>query len=247
MSQQSSAKLYLYVLMLTVISGASLSLLYNSLKGKHADNKKNAKKIDILSSIPELGKVTDPDGVFKERITVLAVKADGTILDKVEAINTADRSPVVYKEMVDIDLALEDKVALEKRIYPVYKYKGNTGQDFYIVAVRGNGLWDKIWGYIALESDLNTIAGIYFGHKGETPGLGAEIKDSKDFKDKFVKKQIYKEGKYVSVLVKKKVKDPAHQINSISGATVTSDGVSEMMDRGIKNYLAYFDKVKTTK
>jgi len=247
MSQQSSAKLYLYVLVLTVISGAGLSLFYNSLKGIHTDNKKNAKKADILSALPEVGKVDNPDAVFKERITILAVKTDGTVLDKLESINTADRLPVVYKEMSDIDLALEDKVALEKRIYPVYQYKGNTGQNFYVVAVRGNGLWDKIWGYIALESDLNTIAGIYFGHKGETPGLGAEIKDNKTFKDKFVKKQIYKEGRYVSVLVKKKVKDPNYEINSISGATVTSDGVSEMMDRGIKNYLAYFDKIKTSK
>ncbi len=247
MSQPSNAKLYLYVLVLTVISGAGLSLFYNSLKDIHADNKKKAKKADILSSIPELGKVENANEVFKDRITVLAVKADGTILDKLESINTADRLPVVYKEMADIDLALEDKVALEKRIYPVYQYKGNTGQNFYVVAVRGNGLWDKIWGYIALENDLNTIAGIYFGHKGETPGLGAEIKDSKTFKDKFIKKQIYKEGKYVSVLVKKKIKDKSHEIATISGATVTSDGVSEMMDRGIKNYLAYFDKVKSSK
>ena len=247
MSQQSNTTLYLYVLVLTVLSGAGLSLFYNSLKDIHTANKKNAKKADILSAIPELGKIEDPSAIFKERVTILAVKADGTILDDLAKINTEERKPIAYSDLADIDLATEDKLDMDKRVYPVYQYKGNTGQNFYIVAVRGNGLWDKIWGYIALESDLNTIAGIYFGHKAETPGLGAEIKDSKDFKAKFVKKQIYKGDKYVSVLVKKKIRDKEHEIATISGATVTSDGVSEMMDRGIKNYLAYFEQTKVPK
>jgi Na+-transporting NADH:ubiquinone oxidoreductase subunit C len=245
MSQQSNTKLYIYVLVLTVVFGGSLSLCYNSLKGIHATNKENARKADILSAIPDIGKVENPSAIFADRITVFGIKSDGTVFKKIEEVNK-DR-PIAYKKIEDIDLAIEDKMPLEKRIYPLYQYKGNKGEMYNIVAVRGNGLWDKIWGYIALEADYNTIAGIYFGHKGETPGLGAEIKDNAKFKAEFIKKQIYKGDKYVSVLVKKKIKDKEHEIATISGATVTSDGVSEMMDRGIKNYLAYFDKEKITK
>ena len=75
---------------------------------------------------------------------------------------------------------------------------------FILVSVRGSGLWDEIWGSIALEDDFNTITGATFDHKGETPGLGAEIKDNPKFPSQFVGKKIYDEnGEYVSVQVKK--------------------------------------------
>jgi Na+-transporting NADH:ubiquinone oxidoreductase subunit C len=131
---------------------------------------------------------------------------------------------------------------------PLFIYDGADGKN-YILAVRGNGLWDEIWGYIALENDLNTIAGATFDHKGETPGLGAEIKDNPQFAKNFIGKKIYdNSGKYVSVKVQKGGADPENMyaVDGISGATVTADGVGEMLARGIEYYDAYFDDYKAT-
>jgi Na+-transporting NADH:ubiquinone oxidoreductase subunit C len=99
---------------------------------------------------------------------------------------------------------------------------------------------------VALKSDLNTIAGATFDHKGETPGLGAEIKDNPSFAEQFEGKEIYEsDGDYVSIKVRKGgARDPKHEVDGISGATVTADGVSEMLYRGLKYYQPYIDKVK---
>jgi Na+-transporting NADH:ubiquinone oxidoreductase subunit C len=138
---------------------------------------------------------------------------------------------------VDLDLAAEDKVPVEDRIYPFYEYKADNGSNLYILAIRGSGLWDKIWGYVAIDKE-GTIQGVSFDHKGETPGLGAEIKDSDRFKEQFKGKKIFDVQKQlVSVTVQKRsIKKPDHQVMGISGATITSDGVTEMLQRGIKVY-----------
>ena len=146
----------------------------------------------------------------------------------------------------DIDMAKERKKPEAERRLPLYIYEHN-GEKFYILSVRGNGLWDEIWGNIALESDLNTIAGVAFDHKAETPGLGAEIKDNASWGRQFIGKKIYdSEGEYVSVLVKKggAEKGNPHQVDAISGATVTSNGVTEMLYRGIKYYMPYIKELR---
>ena len=143
-----------------------------------------------------------------------------------------------------IDMAKERKKPESERLLPLFIYE-QGGEKYYIVSVRGNGLWDEIWGNIALESDLSTITGAAFDHKGETPGLGAEIKDNPNFAKKFKGKKIYDEGEYVSVTVRKGgAKDPEHDVDGISGATVTADGVTEMLHRGIKYYEPYFKTLK---
>ena len=146
----------------------------------------------------------------------------------------------------DIDMAKERKKPEADRQFPLFVYtEGET--TCYILAVRGNGLWDEIWGNVALESDLNTIAGVAFDHKGETPGLGAEIKDNPAFPRQFIGKKIFDEkGDYVSILVKKggAEKGNTHQVDGITGATITSDGVTKMFELGLKNYLPYLEQLK---
>ena len=252
MSQQNSNSafaLYLYVVVITVISGALLSVIYNSLKPFHTANKEVARKQAILQSIPALKTIptAEVEATFSSRIEVLAVRADGTLLKDASELAGAGREAIagVCKSFEAVDLALEDKVAVENRVYPVYKYKSDDGKAVYVVAVRGNGLWDKIWGYVSLDADLNTVLGVNFDHKGETPGLGAEIKDSEAFKAAFAGKKIFREGQYVSVAVKKKgIRYPENEVQAIAGATVTSDGVNEMLQRGIGNYTAYFTTLK---
>jgi Na+-transporting NADH:ubiquinone oxidoreductase subunit C len=154
-------------------------------------------------------------------------------------------NPVEGVMAEDIDMAKERKKADSERKWPVYIYEGE-GKTCYILSVRGNGLWDEIWGNIALESDLNTIAGVAFDHKAETPGLGAEIKDNPAFRRQFIGKQVFDDGEYVSVLVKKggAEKGNPHQVDGITGATITADGVSAMLREGLKYYLPYLESQK---
>ena len=118
------------------------------------------------------------------------------------------------------------------------------GKQKYVVPVYGMGLWGPIWGYIAVNEDGNTIFGAYFNHEGETAGLGAEIKDSKKWQDEFIGKTIYSaDGKPV-IMVKKasEVKDKSCEVDAVTGATLTSDGVSNMLQEGFAKYKNYLKK-----
>ena len=145
----------------------------------------------------------------------------------------------------DIDMAKEKKKPEAERALPLFVYT-QDGKKYYILSVRGAGLWDAIWGYVALQSDLKTVVGAAFDHAGETPGLGAEIKDNPTFPARFKGKEIYTaDGKYVSITVRKGgARDSKHEVDGISGATVTADGVSKMLYEGIKYYEPYFNSIR---
>jgi len=145
----------------------------------------------------------------------------------------------------NIDINKEAKKPESERLLPMYIYK-DAGNEFYILSVTGKGLWDVIWGNIALEKDFKTIAGVDFDHKGETPGLGAEIKDNAAWKKQFIGKTIYDlDGKYTSVgVIKGGAKVPEYQVDGISGATITADGVDEMLKRGLKYYEPVLNDLK---
>ena len=121
----------------------------------------------------------------------------------------------------------------------VFEKEGNT---YYVIPVRGKGLWGPIWGYLALQGDMNTVYGASFGHKGETPGLGAEI-ETEIFQQQFVGKKILDEsGRFVSVKVIKggAAPDDVHGVDAVSGGTITSNGVTEMLSRTVSSYIPYF-------
>ena len=166
--------------------------------------------------------------IFDEQIEEQVIAMDGTLQEGMKA--------------TEVDMAKQAKEPEDQRVLPVYKVNfGNT--NYYIFSVRGNGLWDAIWGNIALEDDMNTIAGVSFDHAGETPGLGAEIKDNAKWKSQFVGKKIYKGDQYVSVLVRKGgALDKEHEVDGLSGATVTADGVTKMLYTGLKAYEPYMEE-----
>ncbi len=145
-----------------------------------------------------------------------------------------------------INLAQEKKKPEADRLLPLFIYKDAQGKPYYILSVRGNGLWDEIWGNIAVEADMNTIAGVSFDHKAETPGLGAEIKDNPGFPAQFVSKKLYNDkGELVAVNVRKGgVVDADHDVDAISGATITGNGVTEMLRRGLRYYEPYIKKAQ---
>ena len=115
------------------------------------------------------------------------------------------------------------------------------GNKKVVVPVRGMGLWGPIWGYVALDDDKTTIFGAYFNHESETAGLGAEIKDSRAWQDQFRGKKVYSVDGKVVIAVKKKsdVKNPESECDAVTGATLTSDGVSLMLQESFEKYKRY--------
>jgi Na+-transporting NADH:ubiquinone oxidoreductase subunit C len=108
------------------------------------------------------------------------------------------------------------------------------GQDIVVASLKGMGLWGGISGYVAVDNE-GMVYGAYFNHEGETAGLGAEIKDSQAWQEKFIGKKIWDENGNVVLSVVKKVEDPASQVDCVTGATLTSNGVDAMLKDGLKN------------
>ena len=108
------------------------------------------------------------------------------------------------------------------------------GKNIVVVSLKGMGLWGGISGYLAVDEE-GKVFGAYFNHEGETAGLGAEIKDSQEWQEKFIGKQIWDEQGNVVLSVVKKVDNPESQVDCVTGATLTSNGVDAMLKDGLKN------------
>ena len=107
------------------------------------------------------------------------------------------------------------------------------GQTKYVFPLKGFGLWGGISGFVSVDDDLNTIFGAYFNHESETAGLGAEIKDSQAWQEKFQGKKVLDESGNAAIAVVKKVENPASEVDCVTGATLTSNGVSDMLREGL--------------
>ena len=112
------------------------------------------------------------------------------------------------------------------------------GKDITVVSLKGMGLWGGISGYLAID-EKGKVYGAYFNHEGETAGLGAEIKDSQAWQEKFIGKKIWDENGNVVLSVVKKVEDAATQVDCVTGATLTSNGVDAMLKDGLKGFQIY--------
>lgn len=237
MNKDSNKATFLFSSIMVVVVAVMLSVTSISLSPYQAKNSRIEKMKNILTSVSVLTETDDTERVFDQYISrqiVLNNKGE-EVTGKVAAF--------------DIDLKKElDKVKTGKtdeQLFPLF-ICNKDGKSFYIIPVRGKGLWGPIWGYISLESDMNTIYGVSFGHKSETPGLGAEIETEK-FQQQFIGKKIFDEaGNFVSVSAIKGGSAPTdmHGVDAISGATITSKGVTEMFHRTLSNYIPYFKSRK---
>jgi len=147
----------------------------------------------------------------------------------------------------EVELQIENRKDLSERMLPVFIAE-KEGQTYFILPVRGNGLWGPIWGYLSLESDISTIYGANFDHASETPGLGAEIGD-RQFQEQFPGKKIFdQDGTFRPVRVVKGGVPPGdlHAVDGITGGTITSNGVTNMLQNGLGAYEKYFQKIKTS-
>lgn len=239
-----------FVIIMTLLVALILSLMSTGLKSIHSKNEAVFNKKAILASVNDFlpGGSTasslsaeEVERIFSDNITQKALKSDGTIATADEVAAAGYPSGLAE----DIDTGKERKKPYDQRIYPLFIYS-NEGKSYYITSVRGSGLWDEIWASVAISDDYNTIVGISFDHKSETPGLGAEIKDNPAFGNGFKGKKLFNSsGVYKSVeAVKGGIRDQDHQVDVISGATITVNGVSEMLYNGIKVYIPYFESIK---
>lgn len=232
MNRDSNAYTFVFAALMVLVVASSLAFTATSLKAKQNENVRKEKMQNILSTI---GVKTDRDQaetLYNQYITqTLALVNDGS--------NDADADAFA------IQMATETKKPIDQQRFPLYIAQVEDAK-YYIVPLRGAGLWDAIWGYMALEEDMNTIKGVVFDHKGETAGLGAEITQGW-FQDRFVGEKVYnKEGQLAGINVSKTNNDPKgsdkedHEVDAISGATITGDGVTDMISERLEHYTPFF-------
>lgn len=236
MNKNTNKFIFIFSSVMVVVVAVLLSMASIGLGPMQAKNIRIEKMQNILGSIGIKSDAAVAENLFNQYI-------------KEQVILNSKGEPVKSEILAfEIDLKKElDKVRTgnaDMQLFPLFVCNKES-KTYYIIPVRGKGLWGPIWGFIALEEDKNTIHGVSFGHKTETPGLGAEI-ETATFQQQFVGKKILDEsGNFVSVKVIKGNKDPGniHGVDAMSGATVTSDGVSEMIQRTLANYIPYFKTI----
>ena len=158
------------------------------------------------------------------------------------SLNLRDKSDTEAHALFNKVVTKIDSIGEGKDRKPYIFYCEVDGQQKYVFPLQGMGLWGGISGYIALDADKNTVFGAYFNHESETAGLGAEIKDSKDWQNKFIGKKVFDADGNVALSVVKDVKKPEHQVDAVTGATLTSNGVSEMLQKGFSEYKDFLKK-----
>lgn len=225
----SNRYIFTYASIMVIVVALVLSSAATLLRPLQDQNMRIERMQNILSTINITAPRNEAIALFEQYITQTMVL--NHLGEEVEG------------DAFEIDMRDEIRKPLETRNIPLYvaEVEGNT---FYIVQVRGTGLWGPLWGFLSFEEDMNTIAGANFDHASETPGLGAEIADA-PFQRQFVGKKIFdNNGEFQSVVVVKggAPSGDEHAVDGISGGTITSNGVTSMLRSGLEVYEPYFKK-----
>ncbi len=237
----------LFAVIMVLVVGSLLAGIAQGLSGRIAENQRFEKQQNILYAMgvdnnQGTGDVAfipanEVEPVFHKYIThQLVIQGDAVTED-----------PNAYL----IDIKKEEELAKAdpnyKRRLPLFvgEKDGNT---VYIIPMRGKGLWDAIWGFVAVDTDF-VVHGVYFDHKGETPGLGANIKE-RYFMDDFEGEQIMSGDAFKGIDVAKGNNDPTnkrkddHKVDALAGATITGNGVTAMIKKDVGLYIPYLRKLK---
>lgn len=232
---------------MTVVLGALLSVVSLSLSARQKAEKDFEQQKYILTSVlgsEAIAKMTKEEIVNKYNTQV----SDIVIDEKGALTNLKAKEVVVAKEYKKLNKDGTLKAGESIKL-PVYMFKDESGKVVnYVVPAFGFGLWDNIWGFIAVESDLNTIKGVVYDHKGETPGLGARITEDK-VRSRFIGKKIFDENSNAILAMQKgEGKDygsDAHKVDGMSGATLTANGLNDMIQHYFNIYKVYFKTIKS--
>jgi Na+-transporting NADH:ubiquinone oxidoreductase subunit C len=246
--QQSNTYVIVFSAILTLVLGGLLSLANQGLKPMQQKAVELDTKKKILGAVTDLAGKTGDEviSLYGETIESIVVDINGEIVEKDE------KGADIIAENVDV--AKNFKKAPEDRLYPffIYHKPGDTETvESYIFPIYGRGLWGPIWGFIALETNLNTIKGTSFDHKSETPGLGARI-TTDEVSERYQGKKLFDDGgnlKSISML--KGENNPSsvlndHRIDGLSGATLTAYGMNDMFESYFTHYRGYILKVQNS-
>ncbi len=248
MEKRTDSNLYtiLFAIVMVIVVGTLLAFSDGALKPTINENKRIEKQQNILYA---MGINENEDGA------VIFVGKDNIANEfskyiKKQLVIQGDKIEEDDKAYL-IDIKKEQTIGKKdpsKRRLPVFIGE-KDGKTIYIVPVRGKGLWDAIWGYVAMDSQM-VVQGVYFDHKGETPGLGANIKQ-RFFMDDFAGEHTMKNGVFKGISAIKGNADPKNEdktdneVDALAGATITSSGVSAMLKSELKLYVPYFKNLKT--
>ena len=207
-----------YAAVMVVLVAFLLAFVSSALKPAQDANVAIDKKKQILASLNVRGIAkSDVEAKYNELIQeTYVLTPDG------QEIEGADAFDVETKEIG------------EK--FPIYLAKTAEGEDAYVLPLKGRGLWGGLWGYVAVTLDFEKVLGAYFDHESETAGLGALIKEEK-FQSQFIGRPVMADGKVALTVVKKGSSEAETQIDGVTGATLTSKGVGEMVLTGIQQYV----------
>lgn len=231
MKTNSNSYTIIYSAVIVVIVAFLLAFVFQALKPMQDANVALDKKKQILNSlnIRDLSN-EEADAKYKE-----VVIADEVIDEKGKVVEAGTQGG----EKAGFKLESKDYKAGKLALY-ICKVNGSRK---YVIPVYGMGLWGPISGYIALNEDKATVYGAYFNHESETAGLGAEIKDNVAWQEKFQSKKVFTSGddKTIALGVEKNVTDPATQVDAVTGATLTSNGVRDMLHEALGKYLTFLN------
>ena len=226
MNTNSNSYTIVYASVMVVIVAFLLAFVSSSLHKTQQKNVELDTKKQILAALG-VKDVKDADAEYNKYIkSDMLMNEDGTLTEN------SGSFAVAY-----------EKEAKEQNRLHVFVAEVN-GETKYVFPVYGAGLWGALWGYVALNSNKDTVFGVYFSHASETPGLGAEIATS-HFQGEFVGKKTLENGEIALGVVKNgKVEKAEYQVDGISGGTITSVGVDDMLKRCLSNYKIFLTNNK---
>ena len=236
----------LFAIGMVIVVGSLLAFVASSLRPKIDENKRIEKQQNILYAM----------GVNENEEGSVAFIADNEVETefakyiKKQLVITNGTDTRENDQAYLIDVKKEQSQAKEGKERQLPLFVGEKeGKTFYIAPIRGKGLWDAVWGYVAMDENM-VIQGAYFDHKAETAGLGANIKE-RFFMDDFTGEHLLNtSGKFVGVNISKSNADPLNndktdnEVDAIAGATITGDGVAAMIKSELKLYVPYFNTLK---
>ncbi len=243
MNKNSNTYIIIYATVMVVIVALVLSFAALSLSGRQAENVRIEKMGDILRSI---GQAQDADKAV-DKVKYITDEYNKYIVESYAVTVGGQRVQGADAFALLLNLKAEyDKPEAEREL-PVFVSRNAQGKPVYIIPVWGKGLWGPVWGYVALADDWMTVTGVVFDHKSETPGLGAEIA-SKAFQKQFEGKLILdKAGSVVSIRIEKGGANPQdpYAVDALSGGTLTSRGVEDMLRNCLGDYEAWIQKQRS--
>jgi Na+-transporting NADH:ubiquinone oxidoreductase subunit C len=216
------------------VCGAALAFASISLKDRQDANVALEEKTNILSTVMELKEGDNIEQLYAQRIRPFVIDVNGNV-----------KPGLTPKDVV---VAAEYKKKPEERLLPVYEVLSATDSsvvEAVVLPVYGYGLWNNIFGFLALKEDFNTVRGVSFGHVGETPGLGARISSS-EIQERYREKTVFNNGQLMSVVMQKgegkDYSNDTHKVDGMSGATLTAKGVNNMLQEYLGCYQKYLQK-----